>query len=71
MTGSTLGGCQLRLGIDRLVQVPEGLFGVLREHSHQDVVDNFDLGLVHRGDFDKDILRVERDLGAVSVDDGR
>jgi hypothetical protein len=35
------------------------------------VVDDLDLGLVCGGDLDEDILRVERDLAVVAVDDGR
>lgn len=35
------------------------------------MVDNFDLGLVGGGDFDENVLGVERDLAVVSVDDWR
>jgi len=33
------------------------------------MVDNLDLGLVRRSDFDEDVLRVECDLAMIAVDD--
>lgn len=51
--------------------IRERLRGVLREHGHNDPVNNLDLSLVKCSDFDEDVLGVQGNLGVIAVDDRR
>jgi hypothetical protein len=45
--------------------------GISSEHGDEHVVDDLELGLVCRGDFDENILGAELDFAVLAVDDGR
>lgn len=51
--------------------LPVRHLAILGEHSRKDVGHNCKFSLVGRRDFDKDVSRIERDLGVLRVDDGR
>lgn len=56
-------------GVDYYGLDGEGLAAVLGEHCADDLVDEFELGLVCCGDVDEDVGGVERDFGVIAVDD--
>lgn len=41
----------------------------MREHGHNDPVNNLNLRLVQGGDLDEDVLGVQGDLGVITIDD--
>lgn len=46
-------------------------FCVSGKHGSNNMVDNLDLSLVCRSDFDEDVFSIQGNLAVVTVDDGR